>query len=188
MRFAVRKLASIYMSSLVVILFASASYAQDECSDGHDFATIINERFVICDEQNDWVRFKRARDFVSVTAKLGNNITAYIEVDVSVGVENQVTAYRFWESSTRTDAIDNLGAERTLQFTETLTKISGYPAFTYVYNDRVNGKDVVRADTVLLLFEKTIRVRTIQISDGYSPEHASQHAEVLSKITYDWDM
>lgn len=174
---------------IFILFLAPAAYAQEEeCSEYHDFATVINEPIVICDEQNTWTRFKKIRDFISVTANLENGIKAYIEVDVSVGVENRPTDYRYWESSTRTAAIDNLGADRTLQFSESLTKIDGYPAFTYVYNDRERGKDVFRADTILLLSETTIHVRTVQVGDNYTDEHAAQHAKILSNIVYDWDM
>ncbi len=128
----------------------------------------------MCDPAHEWATLDLPEDLTGVGLTFDNGITAQVDVMESVWVGIQVRAQKY-----SSDGIEGL-------IEETLTKIDGYPAITYVYRDTRDGQDVVVARTELLLYQLSISAETTQAGTTYTAEHSAQHSGVLAGILYDW--
>jgi len=129
----------------------------------------------MCDTAHNWAILDLPEDLTGVGLTFGNGITAQVNVMASVWVGIQVRAQKYSR-----DGIEGL-------ISETLTKIDGYPAITYVFRDTRDGQDVVVARTELLLYQLSITAETTQTGTTYTAEHSAQHSDVLADILYNWD-
>ncbi len=129
----------------------------------------------MCDSAHQWAILELPEDLTGVGLTFENGIIAQVDAMESVWVGIQVRAQKY----------SSYGIEDLIE--ETLTKIDGYPAITYVYPEMRDGQSMVIARTDLLLYQLSISAETAQAATTYTPEHRAQHSDVLAGILYYWD-
>jgi len=129
----------------------------------------------MCDPAHDWGELDLPEDLTGVGLTFENGITAQVDAMESVWVGIQVRAQKY----------SSYGIEGLIE--ETLTKIDGYPAITYVYPEMRDGQSMVVARTDLLLYQLSISAETAQAATTYTSDHRAQHSDVLAGILYYWD-
>jgi len=143
-------------------------YPPDDC-------IYVGGPIYMCDPAHEWTTLDLPEDLTGIGMTFDNGITAQVDAMESVWVGIQVRAQKY----------SSYGIEGLIE--ETLTKIDGYPAITYVYSEMRDGQSVVIARTDLLLYQLAISAETEQASTTYTAEHRAQHRDVLAGILYYWD-
>ena len=162
---------------LAALLLAPPVFGQstDAYTGAPDGCVYIGGPMDMCDPAHDWVILQLPEDSTGVGLTFENGIIAEVDATESVWVGIQVRAQKY-----SSYGIDGL-------ISETLTKIDGYPAITYVFGDVRDGENVIVARTKLLLYRISVTAETAQAATTYTPEHRAQHSDVLAGIVYNWD-
>ncbi|HIP21993.1 MAG TPA: hypothetical protein EYG79_00110 [Rhodobacteraceae bacterium] len=162
---------------LSALLLAAPVLAQstDEYIFPPEDCVYVGGPIYMCDPAHEWAILELPEDLSGVGLTFENGITAQVDAMESVWVGIQVRAQKY----------SSYGIEGLIS--ESLTKIDGYPAITYVYSEMRGGQNMVVARTELLLYQLSISAKTEQASTTYTAEHSAQHSDVLAGILYYWD-
>lgn len=170
-------------SLTLAVLLALTGFSQSSLGQSTKFqfasdCTKVDHTFHMCDDQNDWVEVYRGGGASSIETTFEDDITAHVEVvqHPRVGVDIKKHNY----GSPLPDMPE--GA----MVIEELTTVDGFAAITYIFSAEIDGQKTMHAQTLLLLHKLRLTAKTAQTGNIYTPEHASRHGEMLSRITHDW--
>ncbi len=146
----------------------STLYPPEDC-------TPVGGPVYMCDPAHEWRILDLPEDMTGIGATFENGITAEVNVVQSPWVGIQIRAQKY----------SSYGLEGLIG--ESLTKIDGYPAITYIFREVRDGQSMIVARSRLLLYQLSITAETARPGSTYTAEHSAQHRDVLAGILYYWD-
>ncbi|WP_101066555.1 hypothetical protein [Roseovarius salinarum] len=146
---------------------------EDGCRD-------LGEGVSFCDAPEEWSRTQPPNADIAASYRIGARHYGQLVVE-PVGTEDGLTPELVREAVIENSAASIDGTAEAVETIETKpAEIDGRAAETIVYGLAFDDMEVVYANTVLLLPQRTVQVVTYGIASGYTDAHRALHAEFVA--------